>query len=180
MSVLFRAIVAAAVLALAGAGSTACAPGKRLPVSPITQTEISGTVTLYLYGCRYPADVKNAAFLIREEAGYTFDIFDLATSYTTKRGVPAAQALREAQAFLQCTNRRVTSTALRRVSDDTGGILGYEMRPLYFPLEFGVPDILLISYVLRDRVVSAYIEYQPGVENTIENVGPDNRDSSRD
>jgi len=155
-----------------------CLLGRQLPAGPATPVAITGTYTLYLYGCHYPADVKNVGLLIRDGAKYPFEIFDLDTSYKIKKGIPAAQALLEAQAFLRCTTRRMTHTALRRISDDAGGTMGYEVRPLYFALEFGTPDILLISYALKDGVVRAYISYQPNVENAIENTGPDTRDSS--
>jgi hypothetical protein len=159
---------------------SACAIGTQLRTVPAQQADRGGTYTLYLYGCRYPADVKNAAFLIDEGAQYPFEIFDLDTSYKIIRHVQAEQALRDARKFLLCTTHRVTGTSLSRISDAQGGTVGYEIKPLYFVVEFGMPDILLISYSQTAGMVRAYIRYQPGVERIIESPGgDDSRDSSQ-
>jgi hypothetical protein len=46
---------------------------------------------------------------------------------------------------------------LRKIPDDAGGIVGFELRPLYSPLEFGFSDVMLISYSLKDGKIRAYI-----------------------
>ncbi|HTG00981.1 MAG TPA: hypothetical protein VK654_10405 [Nitrospirota bacterium] len=152
-----------------------CVLGKRLETFPAAPEDIHGTYTLYLYGCRYSADVKNAAFLINGDAKYPFDIFDLGTSYKAIKYISAAKALQDAQTFLHCSSRRVTGTGFRRIADDSGGTLGYELRPLYFALEFGAPDILTFSYVLKNGVVTVYVDYEPGVENAIDSSGANDR-----
>ena len=157
----------------------ACAIGKQLSTVPASQTGLNGMFTVYLYGCRFPADIKNAAFLINEGAKYPFKIFDLDTSYKIIRNVPAEQALRQAREFLLCSTHRVTGTSLKRISDTESGTFGYEIKPQYFAIEFGTPDVLTISYALHNGIVRAYIRYQPGVESAIENPGgDDSRDSS--
>jgi hypothetical protein len=162
------------------AAIAACMPGRQLLTSGVKPDEITGagTYTMFLYGCHYPADVKNAVFLIKTGEKRSFRIFDLDTSYTTEKDVPAARAIAEADRFIRCTSYRVTGTGLRRIPDGNGGVLGYEVRPLYFPLEFGSPDILLISYTLKDGTVTAYIKLQPDVEKALENSGSRESDSS--
>jgi hypothetical protein len=150
---------------------TACAPGMQLLTTGAQPADVKGTFTLLLYGCHYPDDVKNVAILLNEENKQPFEIYDIKTSYKIKKGVPAQDALNEASAFLRCSSHRVTETAVRSIPDGAGGILGYEIRPLYFPLEFGYSDILLNSYALKDGMIRAYIRLLPDVERQIKAIG---------
>lgn len=167
---------ALAFLAIMFAG---CMAGKQLATSAVEPAAVTGTYTLLLYGCRYPDDIKNVVILVNEGSKYPFEIYDLDTSYKVKRDVPALQAFSEADSFLRCTFHRIWKTEVRRISDDAGGTIGYEVRPLYVPYEFGMSDVLLTSYSLRnDGTVRAYIRLDPDVERAIEASGSD--ESSRD
>ena len=157
-----------------------CAPGIRLLTSPATAPEVTGTYDLLTYGCRYPNDIKNLAILISEGARYPVEVYDLPTSYYVEKGLAAATALDKAGSFLRgCGTRRVTGTRLSRISDGSGGTLGYEVRTLYFPLEFGITDVLLVNYALTDGKVRVYVKIDPDVERAIESVGGNDRDSAR-
>jgi hypothetical protein len=155
----------------------ACAPGMQLLTTGAQSSDVKGTFTLLLYGCHYPADVKNVAILLNEGSIQPFEIYDIKTSYKVKKGMSAQEALSEAAAFVKCSTHRVTDTELRSIPDGAGGIMGYELRPLYFPLEFGVSDILLISYAMKDGMIRAYIRLLPDVERQINAVG--GRESSK-
>ncbi len=155
-----------------------CVPGKQLIPSEAKSGDVTGTYTLLLYGCHYPEDVKDVAILVAEGSKYPLEIYDIGTSYKVIKGVPADEALREADAFVRCSAHRVTRTELRRIPDDSGGTIGYEIRPIYFPLEFGFSDILLVSYALKDGTVMAYIRLNPTVERELESSGDGNKDSS--
>ncbi len=158
----------------------ACAAGKQLATSSANPAEVQGrTYTLLLYGCHYPVDIKNLALLVDEGSKYPVEIFDIPTSYQVKKGVPGPEALKEADSFVRCSTRRVSGTQLRRISDDAGGTIGYEVRPLYFPLEFGITDVMLVSYSLQHGTVKTYIRLDPDVERAIESVGSDDHHSSR-
>jgi hypothetical protein len=156
-----------------------CVPGMRLPTSPATPAEIAGTYDLLLYGCRYPNDIKNLAILIREGSRYPVEIYDLPTSYRIERGLPADKALSAADSFLQCGTRQVTGFRLSKIPDGSGGTVGYEVRALYFPLEFGISDVLLVRYELVDGAVRVYVQIDPDVERAIESWGSDHNDSGR-
>lgn len=157
-----------------------CAPGMRLPTSPATVSEVTGTYDLLLYGCRYPNDVKNLAILVSEGARYPVEVYDLPTSYHIEKGLAAAAALGKAESFLRgCGTRRVTGTRTSRIPDGSGGTIGYEVRTLYFPLEFGISDVLMVNYALTDGMVRAYVKVDPDVERAIESIGSGDRDSSR-
>lgn len=172
-----KKIFRAAVFLILAAALAGCMAGKQLTASAAEPTAITGTYTLLLYGCHYPDDAANVAFLVSDSSKYPFEIYDLDTSYKTKKGVPAQEALREADSFLRCTSYRLWQTQLQRIPDDSGGTVGYEVRPLYLPYEFGQPDILRISYSLRDGKVRTYIKLDPDVERAIEASPGDNPSS---
>ncbi len=155
----------------------ACVAGKQLATSSANPADLQGNYTLLLYGCHYPADIKNLAVLVDEGSRYPVEIYDLPTSYQVKKGVSGPQALKEADSFVRCSTRRVSGTQLRRITDDAGGTIGYEVRPLYFPLEFGQTDVLFVSYSLQNGTVRTYIRLDPDVERALES-GADRRGSS--
>jgi hypothetical protein len=96
-----------------------------------------------------------------------------------KKSVPGPQALADAEAFVRCSVRLLSGTQLRRIIDDTGGTIGYEVRPLYSPLEFGRLDVLHVSYSLQEGTVRTYIRLDPDVERALESPGANQRDSFR-
>ncbi len=151
----------------------ACVPRNQLMTSAAGPDDVKGTYSLMLYGCHYPAQVNNVAILVAENSKYPVEIYDLDTSYKLKKDVPAQQALAEADSFVRCSTYRIWQTQLRRIPDDSGGTIGYEVRPLYIPYEFGIPDVLRISYSLQNGVVRAYIKVDPDVQRALENSGND-------
>jgi hypothetical protein len=155
----------------------ACVEGKQLATRSADPADLKDTYTLLLYGCHYPDDIKNLAVLVDEGSRYPVEIYDLPTSYQVKKGVPGPQALKEADSFVRCSIRRVTQTQLRRIIDDAGGTIGYEVRPLYSPLEFGKTDVLSVSYSLQNGTVRTYIRLDPDLERALESPGPDHRHS---
>jgi hypothetical protein len=135
---------------------SACA-GRQLATESADARTIQGIYSLYLYGCHYPDDIENAAFMISESSPYPFDLYAPETSYTVKKGLPAEQALTEANTFIRCGIHSVWQTGIVRIMDDRGGTVGYEIRPLYYPYDVGFSDVLLFSYSLNKGRVTAYI-----------------------
>jgi hypothetical protein len=162
---------------LLAATQLACVAGKQLATGSADATELKGTYTLLQYGCHYPDDIKNLAILIDEGSRYPVEIYDTPTSFQVKKGLSGPQALKEAGSFVRCSVRRVTEAPLRRIMDAAGETIGYEVRPLYSPLEFGKTDVLLVSYSLKNGTVRTYIRLDPDVERALESPGPDPRRS---
>jgi hypothetical protein len=159
---------------------TACVPSIRLMPSAAKPAEMTGTYALLLYGCHYPSDVKNAAFFVEEGSKYPLEIFDLDTSYKTIKGLSAQEALAKAEAFLRCSTYSVWQTQFSRIPDGSGGIVGYEMRPLFIPYQLGLADVLNISYSLKGGKVITYIRLDSNVESYLESSGNSNgRDHSK-
>ncbi len=155
----------------------ACVPSKRLMTSAAGPSDLQGTYTLMLYGCHYSDQINNIAILVDETSKYPVEIYDINTSYKVKKGVLPQQALAEADSFVRCSTYRLWQTQLRRIQDDSGGTIGFEVRPLYIPYEFGLPDVLQINYFLRENTVRVYIKLDPDVQRAIEASG-DGRQSS--
>jgi hypothetical protein len=164
-------IFGAAAFVLLATALAGCMAGKQLYPSAADTAAVEGSYTLILYGCHYPEDITNAAILVSDVSKYPLEIYDIDTSYKIEKNVPARQALQRADSFLKCTTHRIWQTAIRRIPDGSGGTIGFEVRPLYFPLEFGQADVLLTSYSLRDGKVRARIWLDPDVESMINGSG---------
>jgi hypothetical protein len=156
----------------------ACMAGKQLRTSEADRAEVKGTYTLLLYGCHYPAQIQDVAILVDEGSKYPVEIYDIDSSYTVKKGVPAEQALIEADRFVRCSMNKIWQTQMRKILDDSGGLIGYEVKPLYMPLEFGTPDLIMVSYSLQKGTVRVYIRLFPDVERQRDQGSSDGRGSS--
>jgi hypothetical protein len=129
-----------------------CVTGKYLRTEQAPDSEITGNYTLILYGGNYSEDIENVAILDKEGDPYTFEVFAREYDYTVKKDVPAKEALDAARKFIS-SHRSVRGTKLNRVIDKEGNTIGYELRPLYFQLEYGYPDILHTEYVEKDHKI---------------------------
>jgi len=152
-----------------------CIAGKRLDIRGAVPSDLQGTYTLILYGCRYPSDLENLAILYPDGGPITFEMYTLKTAYRVKKGLPADEALKQAEQFLTCSID-YWKTQMSKIVDREGAITGYELRPLYAPYKYGMMDVLDVHYWLRDSKVTVYIKLDPDIERAIENSGrPHNR-----
>ncbi len=124
--------------------------------------EVQGTFTLILYGGRYFRDVESVAILDLEGDQYTFEPYAPAFDYRVLKGLPAKEALADAESFLR-SHYDFWRTQLRKVLDENGKIIGFEIRPLYYPFVFGVSDVVDINYGLKESKVRGYINLKPEV-----------------
>lgn len=165
----FRIVIIAGLAAfLAG-----CATGQYLKTEEASSSAPSGTYTLFLHGGRYAADLQNVAILDKEGDPYTFEIYAPKFDYKISRGVPARQAAEEAEKFVRL-HYAVRNSQWEKILGPEGSVIGYEVRPLYQPLETGYPDILDITYVIRQNKVTVRISFKPDIERSIlrEDEGP--------
>jgi hypothetical protein len=154
-----------------------CMAVKHLKSEQTTPSEVQGTFTLMLYGCRYPDDVENVAILDKDGDPYTFEIYAPDFRYKVKTGLAAEEALKQAEQFIRCSVHYQQSE-LRKILDPTGNIIGYEVRPLYSPIRFGRYDLLDIQYTIKDNKIIVYVKLDPTIEKELLNEGGrDERDS---
>jgi hypothetical protein len=136
-------------------------PLKTIEASP---SEITGTFSLILYGGRFSDDVETIAILDLEGDGYTLVPFAPDFDFRIKKGLSAKEALEQAQKFVNFHNAFWRSQ-LSRITDNNGGTIGYELRPLYLPFYFGVSDIFDVYYWLKENGrVKVTIKLIPFVE----------------
>ena len=144
-----------------------CSLGTQLRTESADPKGIEGTYDLFTYGCRYPTDIEHAAFLIASEKAGMVELYVLPTSYKVKRGIPADQALAEADTHVRCGVRKVVAIRVRRIPDGSGGTLGFEVLPRYPATEVGGVDPLDVSYSLKDGKITVYIRLLPDVEKKV-------------
>ncbi len=155
-----------AVLILLALSASACAMKNGLRTEAVPGTGISGSYTLILHGCRYLDDPETIAFLDKDGDGINFEPYTPAFNYRVKKGLIAEDALGEAGKFVAC-HSSFHQTKLSGILDDKGAVTGYEVRPLYLPLTYGVEDILMTDYRIRDDRLIIKIRLIPSVENML-------------
>lgn len=132
--------------------------------------EVSGTFTLILYGRRHGNDIETVAFLDLEGDPYTFDPYTPEYNYKKTTGVSAADALKKAEEFVGW-HSSFWRFQLSRILDPKGAVIGYELRPIYNPTEFGVSDVMNIHYWLKAKTISITIELIPMVKKKFQHLG---------
>ena len=149
---------------------------KSLETEDAKVEEVIGVFTLILYGARHGNDIETIAILDKEGDQYTFEPYAPEFDYRIKRGVPAQEALAEAEKFVSW-HSSFRRAQLGKILDNKGNTIGFEVRPLYFPLTFGVSDILDVDYRIMDSKVIVKIKLIPMVEMMFRN-GDSSKDSN--
>jgi hypothetical protein len=121
-----------------------------------TPGEITGTYTLILYGGNYANDVKTFAILAKEGTPYTFDVFAPSFDYRIIKNAPAREALEKAKKFVSF-HPDFWKIQISEILGPQGGVIGYEVKPLYYPEAFGNPDIIRTYYKMTGNKVNVYI-----------------------
>lgn len=147
--VLSGSFIVLAVISLS-LGLTSCATGNYLRTEGATTSEVTGTFTLMLYGCRYHGDMANVAILAREDTQRPFEIFAPEYDFTIRRNIPGKEALNSAERFLGCS-KSPSQISLRKILDSTGKTVGYELRPFYSRLS-APSDVIDTSYISNGKV----------------------------
>ena len=148
-----------------------CSLGTQLRTETTDPKGIEGTYDLFTYGCRFPDDIEHAAFLITPDKAGMVELYVPATSYKVKRGVPAEQALAEANKHVRCGVRTVEAVRVHRIPDGSGGTLGFEVLPRYPFTDVGGMDPLSVSYALEDGKIIVYINLLPMAERQLRHSG---------
>jgi len=129
---------------------------------------IRGSFTLILYGGRYFDDLETIAVLDSEEDEYTFEPYAPEFHYHLKKNMAAENAFKEAMHFVSAHSSFINAHVSRLVDRD-GRVLGYEVRPIYLPLRYGLSDILDASYRLKGKKVTVYLYLKPFIKRPEEN-----------
>ncbi len=138
-------------------------------LEPLKDKNVQGTFTLILYGANHANDIATLALLDYEGDGYEFEPFAPEFSYRTKKHFPAAGAFSEAEKFVSWHNS-FHSINLSKILDDKGNVMGYEIRPLYDPIAFGVFNVMDVYYKIRGNKVIVKIR----LIDSLDRIFPDN------
>ena len=137
---------------------------KPLKTEAASSSEMTGTYRLILYGHRFANNVETIAIFDRDGDGYALEPFAPDFDFKIKKDVPAADALKEAQEFVSF-HRDFWRSQLSKIIDGKGNIIGFELRPLYYPFVYGVSDILDVYYWPKENGrVKVTIKLIPSVE----------------
>jgi hypothetical protein len=126
-------------------------------------SEVQGTFTLLLHGCRTSDALDNVAILKKEGDPYTIELYAPGFMYSVKSGLSGTTALKEAEQFVRC-NINSERSQLRKIIGPAGNSIGYEVRPLYSASMFGRDDILNVRYAVKERKIVAYVNLDPTIE----------------
>ncbi|WP_333653778.1 hypothetical protein [Dissulfurispira sp.] len=143
-----------------------CATGNYLKTEGAKDADIKGSFTLILYGSRHLNDIETIAILDIEGDSYSFEPYAPEFDYKIKKDIPAKEALEEAERFVSW-HSSFYRTQLSRILDEKGNVIGYELRPLYRPLAFGVSDVLDVDYRIEDGRVVVRIRLKPQIERML-------------
>jgi hypothetical protein len=144
----------------------ACAPRQGLRTEPASLTGLSGRYSLILFGCRYLDDPETVVVFDREGDRYRFEPYSPEFNYRIENNLSPEAALEKARRFIEC-HTSVNGERFSSITDEKGAVLGYELRPLYFLLTYGVDDILLTDYRLQGDTVVVRIGIIPPVERML-------------
>ncbi len=161
------------VMAVALAASS-CALGNRLEMKTAADSDLAGNFDLILYGCTYHNDLEALAILAKE-GGPVFEPYAPDFNYRVIKGLPAKDALSQAQKFVNCHNA-FHRAQLSRLVDAKGDTLGFEVRPLYLPFVYGIDDALSADYRIEDGKVVVKIRLLPSVERMLSDGGDRGKD----
>lgn len=143
-----------------------CAAVPVLRTQGATPAEVNGTFTVFLYGARYSEDIETVAILDREGDPYTFVIRAPDYDYKVIRGMTGEEALSRATEFVSF-HHAVRDTHLGRILDFAGNTIGFEVRPLYLPLEFGYSDVLYVAYHITNGTVMVRVSLRSEVRRRL-------------
>jgi len=128
------------------------------------KTDVKGSFTVIFYGGGYGDDLETLVILDSEGDEYTLEPYVPDFDLVIKKGVPAGEALKEAEKFINF-HPSFRRSQLSRILDKTGRVIAYELRPLYRPITFGVSDVLDVNYWPKEGgKVKVTIKLIPSIE----------------
>jgi len=140
--------------------------GSGLETKPVKKSDIEGTFTVILYGANHMNDLKTIAILDREGDEYEFEPYAPEFEYRVKKNLTSKDAITEAEKFVSW-HHSFNRIWLSKIIDPKGRTIGYEVRPLYYPWDFGFSDVLDIDYFIDGKKVFIRINLIDAVERQL-------------
>ena len=137
--------------------------GTKLRTVEVDNEAIAGSYTLILFGGTRSNDLETFAILDREDDQYVFEPHAPAFRFKTEKRIPAQDALQKGEHFVRL-HPEFHQYRVRKIVDDRGVPLGYEVRPGYFPAAYGVSEVIDISYTMKGGKISVFCSLTPSGE----------------
>lgn len=137
---------------------------ENLTVEPISEKDIKpGSYTLILYGSRHSNDIETVAYLDPVDDDYEIEIYAPDFDYRKEASKGLEDALKTAKTFVSW-HSSFMNLRLSKIVTKQGVTIGYEIKPLYKPFEFGRTDVFDNSYWLRGKRAVISVNLLPSVE----------------
>ena len=140
--------------------SISCSTVKYLKTEMVKEADIKDPVTLFLYD---EFEYGGVAIIDVEGDEYTFEILASRYNYSVKMHLTADQAMDEAAQFIDTWKKE-----MRMILDDSGTIIGYEIRPLFQISRFGRSDIFNTTYRPAGNNIIVTVDLQSNVRKMYE------------
>ena len=143
-----------------------CATGNYLRTEESSTIEMENTYSLIYYGGRFSDDRETLAILDKDDDAYKFIVIASEYDYRIEKNVPAKSALAKAEHFVRFhhTFRR---SLLSRILDQRGATIGYEVKPLYFPVDVGYSDLIDTYYRIEGKTVMVRVRLRAEAEDRL-------------
>ncbi|MBF0506673.1 MAG: hypothetical protein HQL09_07545 [Nitrospirae bacterium] len=159
------------MLAIAVVG-TSCATYQDVRTENASETEVTGTYSLVLYGGTGAQHLEAVAILSKEDAPYTIVPYAPDFEYRIIKHMPAAEALARAYVFIRLHPDVMRTQFTKIVDSSSGALLGYDIRPLYRASSEGYDDVFYIDYWKKGDKVFAKMHLIFQVERRVYGGGP--------
>jgi hypothetical protein len=160
------ALVFLIAVAISGCGYSP----REIRTESATETGISGTYSVILYGDRHGNDLESVAILAKEGGPYTFVPFAPEFDYRIVKHVDAKNALSMGKDFVSF-HPDFARSELAGIVDEHGNLIGYEIRPLYHPFVYGLSDVLDVSYWKGNDTILVKVKLRQDIERRLVDSG---------
>lgn len=150
---------------------SACSPLSQknvLTTAPLNTRDLQGRVNLILYGGNYYHDLETIALIDIAGDGYEFEIYAPDFVYKVIKDMDAKDALSDAEKFLDHQSS-LQNIRFSRILSKQGSVVGYEIRPLYYPFRYGFSDVLDVTYSLNMNKIVVIIRLDRSIERRMHN-----------
>ncbi len=137
---------------------------KPLKVEKAEPSEITGIFKIIFYGARYSDDVETVSIFDCGDDQYDIEPFAPDFDFRIEKEIPDKEALAKALDFISF-HHSFHKYSLKKIINEKGKIIGFELRPLYYPFVYGTSDVMDINYWLeKNGKVRVTIKLLPSVE----------------
>jgi len=130
--------------------SFSCSTGKYLKTEAVSEKDLNGAFSLFLYS-EYE-EIK-VAILDIEGDEYTIEMSGSPHNYVVARGIAAETAIKSAVEFIYSHRNR-----WNKILAPDGSVIGYDFRAIHHSTVYGTPDILDVSYRIEDKKVIVSVD----------------------